>query len=143
MYKYTEFQASLGVKQLSKLDAYNNARINNASYLMENLDRAGLFFPEVSEQMKPTYSRFPVYFENISRENRNKIISSFINSGIEVTPYLPDSLPNLYDEKSSDFPIAEKMTNKSITVPTHPNMNKKDLDKIVEILNRRVDLKSN
>jgi len=140
MYKYTEFQASLGVKQLSKLDAYNNARIKNASYLMENLDREGLFFPEVSEQLKPTYSRFPVYFENISREKRDKLINSFISSGIEVTPYLPDSLPNLYNEKSSDFPIAEQMTNKTLTVPTHPNMNRKDLDKIVEILNHRASL---
>jgi len=140
MYKYTEFQASLGVKQLSKLDTYNNARIKNASYLMKNLDREGLFFPEVSKKMKPIYSRFPIYFENISRDNCNKLINSFVNSGIEVTPYLPESLPHLYNEKSSDFPISEQMTNKTLTLPTHPNMDKKDLDKIVEILNHRFHL---
>ncbi len=134
-YKYTEFQAILGLQQLSKLDAYNNVKIKNASYLMNNLDRNGLLFPEVTENMKPTFSRLPVYFENIDRENRRKLINDFVRSGIEVTPYIERSLPYLFNEKSSDHPIAEKMANQTLTIPTHPNMNKRDLDKISDLLN--------
>ena len=102
---------------------------------MNNLDRNGLLFPEVTENMKPTFSRLPVYFENIDRENRRKLINDFVRSGIEVTPYIERSLPYLFNEKSSDHPIAEKMANQTLTIPTHPNMNKRDLDKISNLLN--------
>ncbi|MCQ1535238.1 aminotransferase class V-fold PLP-dependent enzyme [Methanosarcina sp. KYL-1] len=134
-YKYTEFQATLGLQQLSKLDVYNNARIKNASYLMNNLDRNGLLFPEVPEHMKPTFSRFPIYFENIDREDRKNLINAFVRSGIEVTPYITSSLPQLFNEKSPDYTIAEKMANKTLTIPTHPNINKRNLDKIIDLLN--------
>ncbi|MCD4740965.1 MAG: DegT/DnrJ/EryC1/StrS family aminotransferase [Desulfobacteraceae bacterium] len=140
MYKYTELQAILGVQQLSKLDTYNNIRIKNASYLIDNLDRDDLLFPKISRQMKSTFSRLPVYFENINRENRNELIKAFIRSGIEVTPYLVDSLPYLFKKNSIEYPIAEKMTEKTLTVPTHPNMDKKDLNLIIDILNDYGDL---
>ncbi len=33
------------------------------------------------------------------------------------------------------FPIAEQMKNKTLTTPTHPKMNKNDLDKIIDLVN--------
>ena len=134
MYKYTEFQATMGLQQLSKLDAYNDVRIKNASYLMENLNPNGLLFPEVSKRIKPTFSRLPIYFENMDEESRKNLMDKFIVSGTEVTPYIKASLPHIFNEKTPNYPVAEKMANKTLTIPTHPNLNKRDLDKIIDIL---------
>lgn len=135
MHQYTEFQATLGVQQLSKLDAYNNIRTKNASYIKENLDRDDLFFPKVLKQMNPIFSRLPIYFENMSKEKRKNLINAFLQAGIEVTPYLNYSLPYLFNEKNSAYPVAERMADKTLTLPTHPNMNKKNLDQIIYQLN--------
>lgn len=135
MYQYTEFQAALGVHQLSKLDTYNNIRIKNASYIIGNLDREDLSFPKVLKQMNPIFSRLPIYFENMNKEKRKSLVNAFLQAGIEATPYLNNSLPNMFNEKDSAYPVAERMAEKTLTIPTHPNMNIKILDQIINQLN--------
>ncbi|KGK99152.1 hypothetical protein LI82_03745 [Methanococcoides methylutens] len=141
MYKFTEFQSILGIQQLSKLDTFNNIRIKNANYLMDNLKPYGLFFPKISKQTKPIFLRLPIYFENVNRANRNKIITMFKHSGIEITPYLlRESLPFLFAEGSTDYPRADRMTSNTLTIPTHPGLTNDNLDQIIDLLNNRVDI---
>lgn len=141
MYKFTEFQSILGIQQLSKLDNFNNIRTRNANYLMDNLNSDGVFFPKISKQTKPIFLRLPIYFENINGTNRNKVINRFKMSGIEITPYLlRESLPFLFAKGSTDYPIADRMTSNTLTIPTHPGLTEEDLDQIIDILNHWVDI---
>ncbi|KAF5421290.1 MAG: dTDP-4-amino-4,6-dideoxygalactose transaminase [Candidatus Methanomarinus sp.] len=107
----------------------------HANYIIDHLNRDDLLFPKISSQMKSTFLRLPVYFENINKEKRNKFIKPFIRSGIKRISCLVDSLPYLFKKNSIEYPIAEKMTNITLTVPTHPNMDKRDLDLIIDLLN--------
>jgi dTDP-4-amino-4,6-dideoxygalactose transaminase len=41
----------------------------------------------------------------------------------------------MFNEKDSAYPVAERMVEKTLTIPTHPNMNIKNLDQIINQLN--------
>lgn len=134
MYKYTNLQAILGVYQISKLDSFNKIRTENANYLMENLEMEYITFPSISKQTKPIFLRLPIYIESIKIAERNGLINIFKRSKIEASTYMDLSLPQLFNEKSKECPMSERIASKTVTLPTHPNMTKRDLDLIIELM---------
>ena len=134
MYSYTNLQSILGTHQLSKLDSFNKIRIVNANYLMDKLVDDTLHFPQYPNNSNPIFLRLPVSIENVKPNEINNLIKIFEHAGIEVSKYMDVSLPQLFNKKSNECPISETITKKTLTLPTHPNVTKKDLDKIIQIM---------
>jgi dTDP-4-amino-4,6-dideoxygalactose transaminase len=138
-YKYTNYQSLLGLLQLYKLDLFNSIRIENANYLMTQLKSDIINHPKKSKKSNPIYLRLPISINGIGIDGRDKMIQSFKESGIEVTPYMKQSLPQLFNVGSIECPISDKIAKNTVTLPTHPNIQKTDLDLISNIINNWCD----
>jgi perosamine synthetase len=135
MYKYTNLQSILGAYQLSKLDSFNKIRTGNANYLMRNLEHNSIRFPCIPKHTKPIFLRLPIYIEGIKREDKNELVNMFNRSGIEISTYMDISLPQLFNRGSNECPVSRRIASETITIPTHPNVTKRDLNLIIELIN--------
>jgi len=126
-YYMNEFSAAIGVAQLSKLNKLNKSRQNNA----------GKYFKGLNLDSKMPYRNSCSYhFYWILVNNRNEIRKKLKNKGIETgTHYKPIHKTSYYSQKNK-IPSTEMMSDKIITLPTHPNLSNLDLEYIIEEINK-------
>jgi dTDP-4-amino-4,6-dideoxygalactose transaminase len=134
-FRYTDLQASIGLIQLSNLEKFNNVRIKNAKFLMDHLSIEGVHIPKISKQSKPIFLRFPLWFENITKEKRDNLIRELRESGIDAPVAYPNSLPKFFLSLDG-FPNTEEVIIKTITLPVHPYVKENDLEKAVSIIKK-------
>lgn len=139
MYKYSNIQSNLGMFQLNKIDIFNKKRFDNANYLMKNIEKDGISFPRASVNTKPIFLRLPMIIKNIEYKERDALIKKFENAGLETSKYMNISLPQLFNETTKECPISEKITRETITLPTHPNVLKSDLDLMIKVMKESRD----
>ncbi len=133
-FKYTSMQAAVGMIQFSKLNLFNEYRVNNAEFLMKHLkDIAGVNFPKVASYSKPKFLRLPVFLENITEKQRRNLIYKLQTSGIDAPIAYPNSLAHFFFGLSG-YPNTEELVKKTITLPTHPLVKKDDCKNIINIL---------
>ena len=126
-YYMNEFSAAMGIIQLEKLERLNRIRQNNAKKYFDELD--------CSRKLK--FDKCCVYhFYWILVKNRDKLRKILLNEGIETgTHYKPIHKFSMYNKKIS-LPNTEYAAKSIITLPTHPNLTKNNLDKIIKIINK-------
>jgi len=126
-YYMNEFSAGIGLAQLSKLSKLNNLRKKIAKKFSSKLN--------ISSKM--IYDKNCSYhFYWILVKNRNKLRKILLEKGIETgTHYPPIHKFTMYDKKIS-LPNTEYVAKSIITLPTHPNLSKNDMDNIIKIINK-------
>ena len=125
-YYMNEFSAGIGLIQLKKIDRLNKIRKNIAKR----------YFKELSITKKMPYSQNGVYhFYWIIVNNRDEFRKKFGKEGIETgIHYQPIHQMSLYKTKTK-LPITEEISKKIVTLPTHPNLKKSEIDKIIKLAN--------
>jgi dTDP-4-amino-4,6-dideoxygalactose transaminase len=128
-YYMNEFSAVIGIEQLKKLDKTNLQRKKNAKK----------YFEQISLDNKmPFDNECSYHFYWIRVKNREKFREKLLKKGIETgTHYKPIHTFSLYKSKIR-LPITEKIGKEIVTLPTHPNITKKDLEKIIKTVNQFV-----
>ena len=126
-YYMNEFSAAIGIEQLKKLDNSNSIR-----------KRIGKKFNEkINVEIKMPYNEdcsYHLYW--ILVKNREKFREKLSENGIETgTHYKPIHLMSMY-KKNQRLPITEKVGKQIVTLPIHPNLSKKDIDKIIRLVNK-------
>ena len=126
-YYMNEFSAAIGLVQLKKLKKLNKIRQQNAKR----------YFDELVCERKLKFDRNCSYhFYWILVKNRNKLRKILLEKGIETgTHYPPIHKFTMYDKKIS-LPNTEYAAKSIITLPTHPNLIKNDMDEIIRIINK-------
>jgi len=128
-YYMNEFSAVIGIEQLKKLDKTNLQRKKNAKKYFEQIS--------LDEKM-PFDKECSYHFYWIRVKNREKFRENLLKKGIETgTHYKPIHNFSLYKSKIK-LPITEKIGKEIVTLPTHPNITEKDLEKIIKTVNRFV-----
>ncbi|MBW1899933.1 MAG: DegT/DnrJ/EryC1/StrS family aminotransferase, partial [Deltaproteobacteria bacterium] len=84
-YRMTEFQAALGVSQMSKLDRIIMARRQRARIYTELLDDTPLKAPKVFEGSNPVYQSYVVLLPEHIAFHRRALIEKLKDKGIETT----------------------------------------------------------
>ena len=74
-----------------------------------------------------------------SKEHREKIIKTLSNNNIPTSIYyaIPLHLQTAFNKlnyKNGDFPISEEISDLIFSIPMHPYLNEKDINKIINIL---------
>ena len=125
-YYMNEFSAGIGLIQLKKLDKLNKKR----------KDIARQYFKKLSIAEKMPYTQDCVYhFYWILVNNRDEFRKEFSKAGIETgIHYQPIHQMSLYKTKIK-LPITEEISKKIVTLPTHPNLKKYEIDKIIKLAN--------
>ena len=126
-YYMNEFSAAIGLMQLKKLDALNNARRNIAKFYDKEID---------IEHKIPFDKRCSYHLYWIRVKNRNKFRKELNNNGIETgTHYKPIHKMTFY-KRTNKILNTEKAGKEIVTIPIHPNLTQSQIDYIVKIINK-------
>ncbi|OEH86757.1 UDP-4-amino-4,6-dideoxy-N-acetyl-beta-L-altrosamine transaminase [Desulfuribacillus stibiiarsenatis] len=141
-YRMTDIQASLGISQLNKLDAYIKIRRNYANiYNQAFQGLSGIIIPY---QLNGTHSSWHLYSLRFELQkftaNRRQIFDALRaeNIGVHVH-YIPVHLQPYYRERGYGkglCPIAEQWYEEIITLPLFPKMTMGDIESVIEAVNK-------
>jgi dTDP-4-amino-4,6-dideoxygalactose transaminase len=138
-FRMTDIQAAVGLIQLRKLDALNQRRIEIAEYLNQGLrDIPGLTLPTVAEGRKHVFHLYPLQIDpgvyGLTKEDF--VYRMFHERGIKVgTHYIPLHWSTAFQKrgfKRGQFPVAEKVFERLVTLPSHPRLTNEGLDYMID-----------
>jgi dTDP-4-amino-4,6-dideoxygalactose transaminase len=125
-------QAAILTEKLKLLDRYNNQRIKIAEYFDDNISNKKI--------TKLKYSKGSVYHQYVILvENKKKLINLFKQNNIQFGFHYPKSINQIdslkkYFRKNS-FKNSENLAKKCFSIPIEPTLSKKEISKIVKVLN--------
>ena len=135
-YRMSDVHAAIGLAQLEKIDEFIKKREENATYLTKLLTEFDEYIelPTIKDNVKHAFYYYAILLkrnllEKVSRDMFDKILRA---ENITPTSYYPKPLHlqeayKFLGYKNSDFPVAEDVCNRSITLPIHPALNRKDM----------------
>jgi UDP-4-amino-4,6-dideoxy-N-acetyl-beta-L-altrosamine transaminase len=146
-YKYnmTDMQASLGISQLKKLDSF----IEKRDYLSNIYDKYlnniyEVITPRVSSEMKHARHLYPICLRTEDmRISRDDFISRLLEKGISTSVhFIPLHLQPFFRKnfhcKRGDFPVAEDIFKRTLSLPLYPGMSEKEVCDVVECIDEIV-----
>ena len=126
-YYMNEFSAAIGLVQLKKLDKLNRIRQTICKSYHEKIN---------VEQKMPISLNSSYHFYWILVKDRKNFRENMSKYGIETgTHYKPVHQMSMYKQKKH-LPVTEKIGETIITLPTSPNLNKPQIDFIIESVNK-------
>jgi perosamine synthetase len=138
-FRMTDIQAAVGSVQLAKLDGFNARRIQNARYLDRKLAGIpGLVLPRVMEGNTHVFHLYPVLIqpEEFGVGKVDFVHAMFHQKRIRVgTHYTPLHLSQAFRSRGyspGQFPVAESVAERLVTLPINPRQTQESLDYLVE-----------
>ncbi len=138
-FRLTDIQAAAGIVQLKKLDALNQRRIDNATYLSAGLrDVPGLTLPTVAPGNKHVFHLYPVQIDPVEfGMTKDDFIYAMLHErGIKVgTHYTPVHLSTAFQRrgfKQGQFPVAEQVMECLVTLPINPRQTHEALGYLID-----------
>jgi perosamine synthetase len=129
--RMTDIHAAIGRVQLKKLTKWTELRKNNARFLSRNL--RGVITPVTPEGYEHVFHQYTIRVEGLDRD---EFASELARRGIGSGVYYPKPIHSLpsFDVKF-DLPNTELACRQVLSLPIHPSLNKRHLEKIVESVN--------
>lgn len=138
-FRMTDIQAAVGIEQLKKLDALNRRRIENAAYLTDGLrDVPGLTLPIVRPDRDHVYHLYPVQIDpdEYGMAKDDFVYRMLYERGIRIgTHYIPLHWSAAYQRRGfrkGDYPVADQLAERLVTLPIHPRQTHEGLDYLVD-----------
>ena len=126
-YYMNEFSAAIGLVQLKKLDKLNRIRQTICKSYNKKIN---------VEQKMPISPNSSYHFYWILVKNRKNFRENMSKYRIETgTHYKPVHQMSMYKQKKH-LPVTEKIGETIVTLPTSPNLNKPQIDFIIESVNK-------
>jgi len=135
--KYTGFQAALGEILLEKLEMINAQRRSFGMYLYEKLAKLEhIIVPEIVRGAEPVFNHMPVVF--LSAKDRDKARRKLWDWGIDTARMYLQANHQIYDlgYPENAFPEARLVAEGLVTLPSHPYMTQRDLERIIGIVSK-------
>ena len=132
-------QSVVALHLLKKIKKITNTRIRNANYLDKKLSKNKNI--KIVKRQNNLKEVFHLYHINIlNKKLRNFAVKKLIKNSIDAKTHYPVPMhlqppSKKMGYKKGDFPITEKMSDTSISLPVHEFVSIKMLDKIVKVLN--------
>jgi len=141
-FRISNITAALGISQMNKLEKVIRLRRQNARYLTDRL--RGIKEVELPLEHDPRYRHiYQMYTIRIKggKKLRDALKSHLNNNGVMAKVYFdPVHLSCFYRDKfgykRGDLPITESISDKSLTLPMHPSLSKKEMDFIVNCIKK-------
>ncbi len=135
-FRMTDIAAAIGIVQLKKLEQFNKKRIENAKYLIENIDEIkGINSPYVASNVKHVFHQFTV---RVEESNRDQLMEFLKSRGIGTGIHYPKPIykQKVYQESGFNAfcPESESASSEVLSLPVHPSLEKFELEEIVSAL---------
>lgn len=126
-FRATELEATLGLRQLKKLERILDKRSENTNYFLDNL-------PSGVTAQKREFISTPM-LQPLFSTKRDELVLHLENNGIQTRPLLPIISQPCYKFSFKDYPVAEYCEKNGFYICLHQDLNKKDLDYIIKTIN--------
>jgi dTDP-4-amino-4,6-dideoxygalactose transaminase len=134
-YNLTDLQASIGIHQLQKLQAFNQRRSEIAHYYSQQLSREGTITLPVAPPYRhtPAWHLFPILLPPGTREAFvQKMTACGIGTGlhfeaVHLTSYYRDVLGC----HPGQCPVAEDVCSRVVSLPLYPLLSDTDVERVV------------
>jgi dTDP-4-amino-4,6-dideoxygalactose transaminase len=138
-YRLTEFQAALGLTQMAKLDRVVAARRRLAASYDRLLEGTPLGRPLAPPGSQPVHQSYVVLLPEEAAPRRGALIRALKERGIETTigtwhMPLTSYFRSRYDYRAGDFPVADAVFARSLTLPLHERLSEEDQARVVQTL---------
>lgn len=140
-YNMNEIQAALLVSQLKRIDKQWGKR----HQLVANYDKGFRNNPAIAtmKTLSGTKHAHHLYTILVPSDQRDELLQEFQQRGIGVAiNYTTIPLMKYYREKygykMGDFPVAEYIGSRTITLPFYPRLTKKEQDYVIKVVNELV-----
>lgn len=130
--KYTNLQAFLGLNLLKRIDEFSIRRYKNGVSVINGLkDTKGIIAPRIHGDTMPAFNRLPIVIEDLSL--REKVENALLNAGIDTSRMYLKPIHHIFGlgYKKEDFPNANYFSQGLLTLPVHPLVTDKDLEKVI------------
>jgi len=135
-YRMTDIQASVGVKQLEKLDWLLSERRKIAfQYHKAFKDMAGLRLPVEKPGYESNYQSYSIYLKNAKPEMRNELMQLLLDKGISTRRgIMCTHLETAYKEeyKGLSLPFSEELQRNSILIPLYIPMKQEEIEEVIQ-----------
>jgi len=132
--RMTDIHAAIGRVQLRKLPAWTVQRQKNAAYLSANLQ--GVIAPYVAPNTTHAFHQYTVRIPGEDAAKRDHFMAAIRERGIGCGVYYPTPIHRLPSFRLElDLPETEKVIKECVSLPVHPSLTQKDLEKIVSVVN--------
>lgn len=135
-YNMADTQAALGIHQIKKLDRFIEIRRKYAQFYNKELKKIdGIITPYEKPNVKHVYYLYPILLENYERD---KFIKKMYEKGIGCSVhFIPLHLHPFYKKfgfKKGDFPNAEWVYEREVSLPLYPKMKKNDVKFVIKTI---------
>lgn len=132
-YNTTDINAALGLVQLKKQDELREKRANIASQYDEAFkDEKNIVLPFVKEDRMTSWHLYVIKIDNrdevIEKLKENDVGCSVHFIPIHKHPYYKDK----YGYKNEDYPIANRVFEKSLSLPIYPDMRDEEVAYVIQ-----------
>lgn len=141
-FRMNEIQAAIGVQQLKRLPGFLRQRKENYEHLeagLKDIDELDLFQSSTDRLISSHYC-LSILMKGPLAGKRRELAAAINARGVGTSVYYPGPVPALtyyaekYGHKSSDFPVASRISNDSIALPVGPHLLVNDMDYIIEMV---------
>ncbi len=141
-YNMTDIQAALGLAQMLKLERFYKKRRQLADIYSTNLERLpGVIVPKEEAGRKHVFHLYPILLSDF---NRNRFIEEMANRKIGCSVhFIPLHLHPFYQDtfgfRKGDFPVAEWLYEREVSLPLYPALGKDQVDLITDSIREVLD----
>lgn len=136
-YRMSDLHAAIAVEQLKKIDGFNERRRENALRLSKGLMAVkGITLPSEIDDVYHVYHQYTILLDRDLSIDRNTFMERLKERGVGTGVYYPKPL-HAYDHiaklgyKMGDFPNAEDIASRVVSLPIHPSVSLNDIDTII------------
>jgi len=137
-YNMTDVQSSLGIHQIDMLDNFVDIRMGYANvYEKEFENFEGIILPKNIDNIKNSRHIFPIILDidklTITRDQFVDIMKKEnIGTGIHFPSFIPGYYNKSYGYKREDFPNADFIWDRIVSIPLYPKMSVEDLRNVID-----------
>lgn len=138
-YRMTNLSAAVLTAQLERIDELVGQRRRVVDTYTRLLGESGIFrLQHVAPGATPTPWMMSVRVPGVTSEERDTLISLLNGEGIESRPVFPvvQSMPFVHQEHRRSTPIAERISQEGLSLPTFPALSDRSIQTIVSALNQ-------
>lgn len=134
-YRLTELQATLGISQLSRIEAFIARRQEVRARYDQAFEGTGLTLPPADSHGRSALHLYPVQVADGHRRSRREVFDGLRLRGVGVNVhYIPIHTQPFYRKMGfapGDFPAAERYYARAISLPIHAGMADADIDHVI------------
>lgn len=130
-YNTTDINSSIGIEQLKKVEWMRDQRSNIAQKYNQGFKNSNIILPYIKEDRETSWHLYV-----IKVNNRDELYAKLKEAGIGASihfipvhkhPYYKDK----YDYKEQDYPVANSVFEKSLSLPIYPALSDEEVNYII------------